>query len=188
MTHERVRELGRRTEVPAGGLKRPLLIEFQTRDRMRHHLETPFHLPHRGPEPVKRLAIHVLAVGVRRVLHRVDDRNPGSLKVRRLPLDVLESPGVLLLRHDGGTHRVRVIHFDVAVVRCRPDVEVKTEAGERVSGRGHTGRDIKAVIAARNAVDRVIDHFREPEEVRRHPAVDIPRGGTHGAASERRAV
>ena len=98
VTHDRVREFSRRAEISARGLKRPLLIEFQPRDRVCHHLKTRLHLPHRGPEPVKRLPIHVLAVCVRRVLHRAEDRNPGGLEVRRLPLDVLESPGVFLLR------------------------------------------------------------------------------------------
>ena len=137
VTHDRVREFSRRAEISARGLKRPLLIEFQPRDRVCHHLKTRLHLPHRGPEPVKRLPIHVLAVCVRRVLHRAEDRNPGGLEVRRLPLDVLESPGVFLLRHDGRADRVRVIYLNVAVVRRRPDIEVKAEAGKGVSGRRH---------------------------------------------------
>ena len=70
---------------------------------------------------------------------------------------------ILLLRHDGRATGNGIIDFDITVFRRRPHVQVISEAGKRAGSNRHRADDLKAVISACRAVDRVLHGFIKTE-------------------------
>ncbi len=166
VAHHVVCKFGNRTEIADGVFAHTFPLERQCLHGHIDERDIGFKFLHAGPDKAHRLSRGIAAVRERNIFENTEHGYKERFKMRGFAFDMLQSHRILLLRHDRRADRAGVIHFNIAIFRCRPDIKVVGKTRQGVRCDRESRKNIHAVVTGSGAVDRILHRLIKAEKLR----------------------